>query len=117
MQRALFEKKHLGLYQKFKALHKAEIGILKHSGLKIGKELHIMDVDLGDDEDNYIHTVTCGDPKNPPLLLVHGYAGAAIFFYMCLKELSKHFKVYAIDFIGNGSSKRCKFETKDPHET
>ena len=42
-----------------------------------------------DKEENYIHTISCGDPKDPPLLLIHGYAGSAVFFYLCLKEFSK----------------------------
>ena len=38
-------------------------------------------------------------------------------FFMCLKVLSKHFKVYVIDFIGFGSSSRCKFDIKDAKPT
>lgn len=45
--------------------------------------------------------------------MVHGYAGAGVYFYLCFKELSKHFRIYAIDFIGHGASKRSKFRIKD----
>jgi pimeloyl-ACP methyl ester carboxylesterase len=91
--------------------------MLKHGGLVLGENLSIMDVPLYDKEENYIHTIACGDPRNPPLLLIHGYANSAIFFYLCLKEFAKQFRVYAIDFIGNGSSKRCKFFIYDAKES
>ena len=91
--------------------------MLKHVGLINGKNVSIMDVPLNDEEENYIHTISCGNQNNPPLLLVHGYANSAIFFYLCLQEFAKDFKVYAIDFIGNGSSKRCKFYIHDAKES
>jgi len=36
---------------------------------------------------------------------------------MNLKDLSKHYKVYVIDFLGFGSSSRCKFDIKDAKTT
>ena len=115
-----FEKLH---YRKQKRVHKLEQlekKILDFSGLSLEKnEIQIFDVPLYDDQNNYIHTIACGDVKNPPLLMVHGYAGAAVYFYLCFKELAKKFRVYAIDFIGHGASKRSKFDitgTKESEE-
>ena len=101
----------------FKPLHDLEMQILQHSGLKLGEEIRIFDVYLNDSEKNFIHTIECGRNDKPVLLLIHGYAGSAIWFYQMFKRLSKDFKVYAIDFIGMGASSRCKFETSDAKET
>ena len=117
IDRVAFERRFKLLHTKYKQQHILEIAILKHVGLKNGRNLDIIDVPLGDKEGNYIHTLACGSANNPPLLLIHGYAGFAIMFYLCLKELSKHFRVYAIDFIGNGSSKRCTFKETQTKES
>ena len=53
-----------------------------------------------------MYTIACGDYKNPPLLMLHGFTGHASYYYLCFKELSKKFRCYAIDFIGQGSSNR-----------
>ena len=77
-------------YRKEKRVHKLEAlekKILKFSGLDM-KDIQIFDVPLYDDQENYIHTIACGDVKNPPMLMVHGYAGAAVYFYLCFKELA-----------------------------
>jgi len=34
-----------------------------------------------------------------------------------LNKLSKHYKVYAIDFIGTGSSSHCKYDIKNTEES
>ncbi len=65
-----------------------------------------IDVPLNDGDDNTIHAIVSGHRDNPPLLLLHGYGGGGIFFYRIFKELSKEFKVYAIDMLGFGSSTR-----------
>jgi len=109
--------KYTKLNSKFKNLHDLERKILNYSGLSLDKDIKIIDVPLNDLEGNYIHTITCGDYSKPALLLIHGYANAGVFFYKMFKDLSKHFKVYCIDTLGNGSSSRSKFNSTDPKET
>ena len=55
------------------------------------------------------------ESKNrPPLVLLHGYCGASLYFYQNLNGLSHHFKkVYALDMFGWGLSSRPPFETID----
>ena len=65
-----------------------------------------MDVPLNDKNNTTLHTISCGSDDNPALVLIHGYGGGAVLFYKVFKELSKHFKVYAFDLPGMGSSTR-----------
>jgi len=53
--------------------------------------------------------------KHPyPLLLLHGYANAAMYFYRNLHGLNTHYPtIYALDMLGWGLSSRPKFETPD----
>ena len=47
------------------------------------------------------HVITCGDLKNPPLLLFHGVGDdSALMWIYNAKALSQHFCLYAIDTIG-----------------
>ena len=53
----------------------------------------------------------------PPLVLLHGYANGALYFYRNLHGLSKHFAtIYAVDMMGWGLSSRPSFPTYD-HDT
>jgi len=51
-----------------------------------------------------IHYITAG--QGPPLLLVHGANMGWGQWYLNIKEISKNFKVYAIDLPGSGLSSR-----------
>jgi len=64
-----------------------------------------------------MHTIACGDNNKPVFLIIHGYAGSAIWFYKMFKRLSKDFKVYTIDFVGMGASSRRDFNIKDAKKT
>ena len=59
---------------------------------------------------NYISSFTCGDPSNPPMILMHGYCGAGLIFYKTLKGLSDHYYLYIVDHIGMGRSSRPEFK-------
>jgi len=49
-------------------------------------------------------------PPQPPLVLLHGYANGALYFYRNLHGLSDHFDtVYAVDMMGWGLSSRPPF--------
>jgi len=66
-------------------------------------------------------TCTCNRNNNKkekmPLLLLHGYGNAALYFYRTLTGLSiQHYgTVYALDMLGWGISSRPHFVTNDNH--
>ena len=74
--------------------------------MEIGKNVFQADIPLDDKDKSYMHTIICGSDDKPALVLVPGYGSAAIMFYKILDDLSKHFRVYAFDVLGFGSSKR-----------
>ncbi len=54
------------------------------------------------------------DPKKAPLVLLHGYANGALYFYRNLIGLANHFSyVYSLDLLGWGLSSRPSFELVD----
>jgi pimeloyl-ACP methyl ester carboxylesterase len=56
------------------------------------------------------HIIQCGKEENPPLVLFHGVGDdSALMWIYNAKELSKHFRIYAIDTIG-GPGKSCPGE-------
>jgi cardiolipin-specific phospholipase len=97
--------------------HAIEEEILKRTGLELYKELHVFDVPIDFQGQNYIHTYKCGEKNKETLVLVHGYAGCSLFYYSMLKELSKKYRVYCIDLLGMGLSSKPGFECKTPEET
>src|SRR5689334_23140145 len=44
--------------------------------------------------------VACGDPNAPPLVLLHGGAGNSAMWLGDVRAFAAHFRVYAIDMIG-----------------
>ena len=92
--------------------------ILSFSGLKLGEELHIYDVPIEfNGQQEYIHTARCGDHNKEVLVLFHGYGGSLVLYYKMLKELSKRFQVYCIDFLGLSLSSKPKIMFKDENDT
>ncbi|OWZ22045.1 Serine protease [Phytophthora megakarya] len=61
--------------------------------------------------------VPCSDEKKREqaknLVLIHGFAGGNPVWAMNLEKLSKHFNVYAVEWIGVGRSDRPDFNFKD----
>lgn len=52
--------------------------------------------------------------NRPPLVLLHGYCNAALYFYRNLNGLREHFQtVYSLDMFGWGLSSRPTFKTTD----
>eukprot|EP00002_Diphylleia_rotans_P002753 TRINITY_DN11780_c0_g1_i1.p1 TRINITY_DN11780_c0_g1~~TRINITY_DN11780_c0_g1_i1.p1 ORF type:complete len:374 (+),score=76.28 TRINITY_DN11780_c0_g1_i1:55-1176(+) len=65
---------------------------------------------------DYINTLICGDPKNPPLVLAHGFGTGVGLWYPNLDDLATKFRVYAFDWIGYGRSSRPPFTATNSHE-
>ncbi len=92
-----------------KALSAEEI-IFSFSGLKVSDEINIFDVPIKFRGDQHIHTIRCGLPTNPSLVIIHGYGGTLVTFYKMIKDLSLKFQVFCLDLLGMGMSSRPKFE-------
>ena len=54
-----------------------------------------------------LHTLIVG--QGPPLVLLHGHGGGVGVWHRNLSELARHFRVYAIDWLGWGRSDRPPF--------
>lgn len=57
-----------------------------------------------------INTLSAGDKSNPALLLLHGWGGGGVFFSKNIDQLSRHFRVYLIDWPGFGASSRPPYD-------
>ncbi|CAM9458368.1 unnamed protein product [Heterosigma akashiwo] len=51
-----------------------------------------------------VHYVTRGDSSKPPVLLIHGFGASHFHWRYNIPELSKDYRVFAIDLIGFGLS-------------
>lgn len=59
----------------------------------------------------------CGDSNKQPMLLLHGYLSASIFFFKLLKELAENYNIYCLDLLGMGRSSRPEFTAKGSDES
>ncbi|CAG9323336.1 unnamed protein product [Blepharisma stoltei] len=57
----------------------------------------------------FLHCLTCGDPANPPMILLHGYCGSGLIFFKILKRLVENYRIYIVDHLGMGRSTRPEF--------
>lgn len=67
----------------------------KLDDLALTYELRTVETSFGD-----TNIITVGDNKNPPLILVHGFYSSAPFALEMIRGLEKHFKIYAVDILG-----------------
>lgn len=77
----------------------------------IGVPIEIKQVPIGKHTINYI---TAGSGR--PLLLIHGANIGWGQWYKNIAELSRHFKIYAIDLPGAGRSSRVNYAIFDPYK-
>ncbi len=53
------------------------------------------------------HVLICGNPNNPPLVLLHGMNASSTMWYPNVKTLAKDYCVYAIDFLLEPGKSTC----------
>jgi pimeloyl-ACP methyl ester carboxylesterase len=53
------------------------------------------------------HILICGNPDNPPLVLLHGMNASSTMWYPNVKALAKNYCVYAIDFLLEPGKSTC----------
>jgi abhydrolase domain-containing protein 5 len=92
-----------------------ERDILNLSGLNVDEEIQIYDVPISDD--NYIHTIRCGNKNKEVMVLVHGYGATGLMYFRIIKELSQKYRVYCIDLLGMGMSSRPIFDITNTQES
>lgn len=46
------------------------------------------------------HVIACGDPSNPPLVLLHGSTSNALMWIGDVANFSQRYRVYAVDLLG-----------------
>ena len=70
------------------------------------------------EQPSYIWTYEIGNKNQgkETILLVHGYGGSGMIFYLLLKELSEKYHVVMMDLLGMGRSARPKFTAKTPQD-
>ena len=86
-----------------------EAKIMEFAGMKEGTDFKIYDVDLPQSK-GHIHTIEAGFENKEILVLVHGYAAAAVFYFKVIAALKDKFHIYSIDLFGLGSSSRPKID-------
>ena len=86
--------------------------IMSIVGMEYDKDYKIYDVDLPSVK-GHIHTLEAGFENKEILVLIHGYAASAVFYFKVIKELKNHFHIYSIDLFGLGSSARPEFKIRD----
>lgn len=88
-------------------LEGAEKKLIEFTGIPIEK------VKVPVDHYNFLYCLICGDPKNPPLVLLHGYGGSGLIFYKIIKDLASKHYLYIVDHLGMGRSSRPNFKAFD----
>ncbi|MBI5034544.1 MAG: alpha/beta fold hydrolase [Chloroflexi bacterium] len=58
------------------------------------------------DDGTRLHYITCGDPANEPIILIHGLMDSALHWHKNIAALAEHHRVFAIDLPGFGYSSR-----------
>lgn len=56
------------------------------------------------------HVLICGNPNNPPLVLLHGMNASSTMWYPNMKALAKNYCVYAIDFLLEPGKSTCNLK-------
>lgn len=75
-------------------------------------ELPIVEKDISTQYGN-AHVLVCGNPKNPPLVLLHGMNASSTMWYPNMKTFAKNYCVYAIDFLLEPGKSTCNLKRLD----
>ncbi|KRX02794.1 hypothetical protein PPERSA_02284 [Pseudocohnilembus persalinus] len=79
-------------------------------------KIYNVEIQIKDESYQWIHTLEMGFENEEIMVLTHGYAGCALNYLRCFKQLAKKYHVFAIDFIGFGLSSRPNFELTETKE-
>ena len=62
------------------------------------------------------HIIASGNPDEKPLFLMHGFRGTAIMWRSNVADLSKYYRIYAIDTIGEPNKSEPALPVRNRHE-
>lgn len=62
------------------------------------------------------HVITCGPENAPPIVLLHAFYASATAWFRVAEGLTKHFRVYAVDMIGEPNRSRSTRAIKNMDE-
>ncbi|MFI4976226.1 MAG: alpha/beta fold hydrolase [Caulobacterales bacterium] len=62
------------------------------------------------------HVVASGPPEAPPLVLLASFAGTATVWRLNMEELSRHYRTYAVDVIGQPGKSRATRRIRNRRE-
>lgn len=78
------------------------------------------DVSVGPTAQHYLHTIEGGadaPAAAPALVMMPGYAAGSGFYFRNFAGLAKHFRYFAVDWLGTGMSGRARFKASGHQET
>ncbi|MBS4196306.1 alpha/beta fold hydrolase [Lederbergia citri] len=62
------------------------------------------------------HVIICGPKDAPPLVLIHGMTVSSTMWFANAPEWSQHFRVFAIDIIGDFGKSECTKPISSPED-
>jgi len=71
--------------------------------------LDIQDVSVGEDKQQFMHTISAGDQASPPMVVLPGYGAGSGFYFRNIDGLAKHFRLHCVDLLGTGMSGAIPF--------
>ena len=71
--------------------------------------LDIQDVSVGEDKQQFMHTISAGDQASPPMVVLPGYGAGSGFYFRNIDGLAKHFRLHCVDLLGTGMSGALPF--------
>ena len=66
--------------------------------------LDVRDVSVGQDQQQFMHTISAGDQASPPMVMLPGYGAGSGFYFRNIGGLAQHFRLHCVDLLGTGMS-------------
>ena len=59
---------------------------------------------MGQDQQQFMHTISAGDQTSPPMVMLPGYGAGSAFYFRNIAGLAQHFRLHCVDLLGTGMS-------------
>ena len=59
---------------------------------------------MGQDPQQFMHTISAGDQASPPMVMLPGYGAGSGFYFRKIGGLAQHFRLHCVDLLGTGMS-------------
>ena len=77
---------------------------LKEGSGACSTPLDVRDVSVGQDQQQFMHTISAGDQASPPMVMLPGYGAGSGFYFRNIGGLAQHFRLHCVDLLGTGMS-------------